>query len=144
MNTQHIDYGIFNNILFFKGRASHISQTWSAFANNNDRQNLLASPMAALNSSPLARNQSMSSSVSSNSFYSSNANHQSISPLPTSNYENKNNTKKHSLSFITNSDETSSMENDDNVFQGSTTTSVDIISNADLNVVYEKPGKFKF
>ena len=86
----------------------------------------------------------MSSSVSSNSFYSSNANHQSISPLPTSNYENKNNTKKHSLSFITNSDETSSMENDDNVFQGSTTTSVDIISNADLNVVYEKPGKFKF
>jgi len=70
----------FNNMLGninHPGRATHISQTWSQFANTERHSSLVNSPMAALNSSPLARNQSIPSTSSIGTFYASN---QLVSP----------------------------------------------------------------
>ena len=123
-----------------KGRASHISQTWSAFTNTTTPgQSALSSPMSALNHSPLIRNQSIPPSVSSNSFYStvlpvSPSVHTSLNsgnPIQTS--------KQHSQSFIfPPSDQSGMNEEDDNVFQGVPDASA---IHLDLNSLYDKPGK---
>ena len=77
-----INYILFKLVILifcikFKGRATHISQTWSQFANTERHSSLVNSPMAALNSSPLARNQSIPSTSSIGTFYASN---QLVSP----------------------------------------------------------------
>jgi hypothetical protein len=114
-----------------KGRASHISQTWSAFTNTTTPgQSALSSPMSALNHSPLIRNQSIPSSVSSNSIYSTVLTSLSSgNPIQTS--------KQHSQSFLfPPSDQSGVNEEDDNVFQG-----VPDAIHLDLNRLYDKPGK---